>query len=117
MPRTNTRTRTNGKRAAAAKRLATLDTRDALTSIERTVLADPQRVPVNRRFKTANALAIIAGAGHLFAVACAKAYVRRTWKQWDDRSRVWQFVDDENAAFAREMDAEMVASWNAPDYE
>jgi hypothetical protein len=82
-------------------------------------LNDPRYIPDNQRAKTACALNVILSGGWLFAVACAKAYVGRTWKQWDDPRAVYEFIDAENARFATapNVDAEMVRNWNAPDYD
>lgn len=97
------------------------EVRDALLDIQRTI---NEEVPENQRHKTVNALNAILNNGWLFAVACAKAGIIRG-RFYGDPTQLWPFIDERNAEFEaamrnlprRDIGLDMLARWNAPDYE
>jgi hypothetical protein len=112
---------TTAQRLAIDRRGQERELRHALAGIEETI-RDGRKIPAQSRAKVANALCVLLDGGHLFVLACLKAYLTRTWRKWDNPAEAWAFIDAENALFERTMidrwnDPDMVASWNAPDYE
>ncbi|MBA3638412.1 MAG: hypothetical protein M3541_19530 [Acidobacteriota bacterium] len=112
---------TTAQRLAIDRRGQERELRHALARIGETI-RDERHIPAQYRAKVAKALCLLLNGGRLFAVACAKAYVTRTWRKWDNPAEAWAFIDAENALFERTMidrwnDPDMVARWNAPDYE
>jgi hypothetical protein len=112
---------TAAQRAAVDRRVQERQLRESLADIE-TRIRDERYIPMHYRAKVAQALNVILHGGHPFVLACAKAYLTRTWRKWDDAGEFWAFIDAQNALFERTMveqwnEPDMVASWNAPDYE
>ncbi len=112
---------TPAQRLAIDRRVQEHELRHALARIEETI-RDERQIPAQSRAKVAKALRVLLHGGPLFAVACAKAYLTRTWRKWDNPAEAWAFIDAENTLFERTMidrwnDPDMVARWNAPDYE
>ncbi|CAN5877459.1 hypothetical protein BH24ACI5_BH24ACI5_04190 [soil metagenome] len=123
-PRTKPATKralTPAQRLAIDRRGQERELRHALARIEETI-RDEHKIPAQYRAKVANALCVLVDSGHLFALACLKAYLTRTWRKWDNPAEAWAFINAENALFERTMidtwnDPGMVARWNAPDYK
>ncbi len=112
---------TTAQRLAIDRRVQEHELRHALAGIEE-MIRDERHIPAQSRVKVASALRVLLYGGPLFAVACAKAYVTRTWRKWDNPAEVWAFIAAEDERFERTMidrwnDPDMVARWNAPDYE
>jgi hypothetical protein len=107
------------QRLAIDRRRAEREYHENLRRIDE-LLSDPRSVPPNYRTTTAGALSVILHGGHLFALACVKAFLARTWHTvpFDQgRAEVWRFIDEQNALFASRVEPDVVTRWNAPDYE
>ena len=101
------------QRLATERRKARRKLREHLEDIQEYIA----RVPENQRCRTAAALKTILGGGPVFAVACAKALISRTWPLRYEEPELWAFIDEQNALFAQRQPADVVQRWNAPDYD
>jgi hypothetical protein len=118
MPKKTLRTLTLNQQIALQRRAARRELSEALDEIARHLTKDdePGAIPANYRARTAKALGIILHGGPVFALACAKAYLSRSYPL-PHNDEIWSFIDEQNAQFAACVPSDIVARWNAPDYD
>jgi hypothetical protein len=110
------RSLTDNQRRALARRKSQGEIPETLTDIAFWL----ERTPEEWRSTALDALAVIIGSGHLFAVACAKAGMSRSNLRCRDWSpapeNVWAFIDRYNLEFRQVMPPDMIAAWSQPTY-
>jgi hypothetical protein len=98
---------------AIERRKAERELADSLDGLREALL----KVPENYRVRAAQALEMVLGGGHRFAVACAKAYISRDpWPSVPSRPALEFFITAENQIYDTNPRYKG-HGWNDPDYE